>query len=114
MPSPTILPDSRRRDRRQFVPSALGNQTPIFCANCGADGGLVPEESCTFAFYLCNPCFATCGELTTFAVMPDEVFFEKLKQEQLASYGRYLTEPEVAAIVAADASPLATLIKEGR
>jgi hypothetical protein len=46
--------------------------------------------------------------------MPDEVFWETQRQEQLATHGRELSITEVVDIVAADASPLATLIKSGR
>jgi hypothetical protein len=46
--------------------------------------------------------------------MPDEVFFEQVRQEQLASHGRYLTDIELAAAVENDASsPLAKLLKQG-
>jgi hypothetical protein len=86
---------------------------PVFCANCGADGGSCPEENMTFMFYLCNKCAQTHGQIAGTMMMPDEVFFEKLKQEQMASYGRYLTQEELSAIVAADASPLATLLTQG-
>ncbi len=113
----TILPESRLRTvltpkgaRNRGV---MGFNVPIFCASCGAQGGEVPEENMTFAFWLCNPCFATYGELTNMMVLPDEVFWERLKQEQLEKYGRLLTHQELLDVVAADASPLATLIKEG-
>jgi hypothetical protein len=88
---------------------------PIFCANCGAEnGGLVPEENMTHVFWLCTPCFETHGEVAGTLVMPDEVFWQKVKEEQLEKYNRELSEAELVAVVAADASPLATLIKEGR
>jgi len=68
----------------------------------------------TFVFYLCPPCFADCGELTNTMVMPDELFWEKIKQEQIEQYGRFLPEAELSEVIAADASPLATLIKDRR
>jgi len=68
----------------------------------------------TFVFYLCPQCFADCGELTNTMVMPDEIFWEKIKQEQLEQYGRFLPEPELSEVIAADASPLASLIKDRR
>jgi len=65
-------------------------------------------------FYLCNKCAETHGAIAGVMLMPDEVFFEKIKQEQMATYGRYLSEQELRAVVEADASPLATLLKQGR
>lgn len=106
-----ILPDSRARETRNRIFTPGGAWIPIFCASCGKDGGSCPEENMTFIFYLCNDCFKKHGHLTGTMVMPDEVFWAKVKEEQMASFGRYLTELELAAVVEADASPLATLIK---
>lgn len=75
---------------------------------------MVPEENMTFAFWLCNDCFAKHGELTNTMVMPDEVFWAKVQEEQQESYGRALSTSELVAVVAADASPLATLLTERR
>lgn len=75
---------------------------------------MVPEENMTFAFWLCKKCETTCGEIAGTMMMPDEVFWQKMKQEQLETYGRFLTEQEVVQVIEADASPLATLIKERR
>jgi hypothetical protein len=109
-----ILPDSRAKETkgRIFTKSA-GTWVPVFCANCGVPGGSCPEENMTFMFYLCQKCNDTYGAIAGTMVMPDEVFFEKLKQEQLAAHGRYLTVPELVKVVQEDASPLATLIKSG-
>jgi len=109
-----LLPDSRARETKGRIFSVLGTWVPIFCANCGKEGGSCPEENMTFLFYLCPKCHETYGAIAGTMVMPDEVFFEKLKQEQLASYGRYLTEQELLTVVQEDASPLARLIKSGR
>lgn len=110
-----LLPECRQvKDHtpRNMVQSAMGMQVPIYCANCGKPGGHCPAENMTFFFYLCNPCFERYGHQTLLKWMPDQVFFEKMKLEQEASYGRYLTELEIAKVVEEDASPLATLIKE--
>jgi hypothetical protein len=109
-----VLPDSRLRESKGAIQSPLGMWVPIFCANCGTEGGAVPVENTTFAFWLCTPCAETHGHIAGTMMMPDEVFFELLKEEQLEAYGRFLTEQELADVVAADASPLATLLKEGR
>lgn len=112
-----ILPDSRLRDcgtPRHAVQGPMGWMVPIYCPNCGVKGGEVPQENMTFAFWMCDPCYAKFGHLTTMAVMPDEVFWEKIKQEQLSTFKRELSAEELQVIVDADASPLATLLKEGR
>lgn len=110
---PDILPDSRMQDRRQFVPGPGGNWVPIFCANCHREGGLVPEENMSFAFWLCNPCFAKCGELTIGLVMPDQVFWEEVKQAQLAKYGHIPTADEVI-VSLADTGSLESLLVRSR
>jgi hypothetical protein len=111
---PDLLPDSRAKNTTGRIFRGSQAWVPIFCANCGREAGLCPEENMTFLFYQCEPCARTYGAIAGTMSMPDEVFYEKLKQEQLASHGRYLTELELAAIVEADASPLATLIKQGQ
>lgn len=108
-----ILPDSRAKETKGRIFTPGGTWIPVFCANCGHHGGSCPEENMTFMFYLCNNCASTHGAIAGTMMMPDEVFFERLKQEQMASYGRYLTELELAKIVEEGASPLATLIKSG-
>lgn len=67
----------------------------------------------TFMFYLCNKCAETHGQIAGTMMMPDEVFFEKLRLEQLETHGHYLSEAELITIVQEDASPLATLLKSG-
>lgn len=108
-----VLPDCRMQDRRQFVPGPMGNWVPTFCANCGRQGPLVPEENMTFAFWLCNPCFATCGELTVGMVMPDEVFWEAVIQAQLAKYGRIPNAAEIIMLLA-DPGSLESLLARSR
>jgi hypothetical protein len=112
-----ILPDSRLTTivtPKGATPGPLGFMVPIYCASCGVEGGKVPEENMTFAFWLCQPCFAKHGEVTNTMVMPDEVFWAQVQEEQIESRGRLLSSAELLDVVAADSSPLATLIKEGR
>lgn len=85
---------------------------PIYCGNCHTPGGLVPEENCNFAFWLCRNCEGTWGQLAGTMSTPDEVFWEKVKQAQLETYGRELTELEVVEAVKDDANPLAKLAKD--
>lgn len=112
MNKPNVLPDSRSKNPVGAKCLNGAWMIPIYCANCGADGGFVTAEAVNFAFYLCNKCFEAYGEITNMYVMPDEVFWEKLRQEQLESHGHYLTELELAKVVEEDSSPLATLAKQ--
>lgn len=106
-----ILPDCRSRQVKTSNFGVLGNWVPVYCANCGASGGNVPEENMTFIFYLCNTCAETYGHIANTMMMPDEVFWSKLANEQLETYGRYLDEQEFIAEVE-KGSPLTSLLKE--
>ena len=108
-----ILPDSRARDPKDLIPSKVGYWTPLDCASCGNSGGMVPEENCNFAFWLCKDCFEKYGEIAGTLVVPDQVFWQKAKEEQLEKYGRLLDPVEIDVVAREDASPLATLIREG-
>lgn len=68
----------------------------------------------TFLFYQCYPCSETYGEIAGTMKMPDEIFFEKLKNAQLEEEGRFLNSQELAKVVEEGASPLATLLTQGR
>ena len=107
-----ILPDCRAKHLVTINKGVIGNWQPVFCANCGADGGMVPQENMTFLFYLCNGCAITYGNIAGTMLMPDEIFYERLKQEQLERYGRYLTLEEWAWISEDSAHPMWTLLKE--
>lgn len=45
-------------------------------------------------------------------VMPDEVWWSRIQDEQMEKYGRLLEPGDLLDIVEADSSPLATLIKQ--
>ena len=79
-----ILPDSRTRVVRGLTWHAgWGCMTvPIYCAHCAKQGGFVPEETCTFAFWLCDDCFASHGTITGTFVTPDEAFWSKLAADR--------------------------------
>ena len=112
------LPDSRLKDtskgekRMPFANICPMNWVPIFCANCGAAGGYVPEENCTFAFYLCNKCAEKWSPLAGTMAVPDELFWQKVKEAQIEKYGRELTALEINAALAEQESDLAKLAKE--
>jgi hypothetical protein len=108
---PDLLPDSRMKTPSAGVNRGrAGTWLPVFCANCGADGGLVPEENMTFCFYLCNTCAETHGQIAGMMLMPDEVFFAKVAEAQLERHGHYLTAEEWARLSATD--PLIRLVQE--
>lgn len=119
-----ILPDSRLRDRNKGVVrgtvEGFGciNWTPIYCADCGKFYGWVPTDNCDFVCWLCDTpnggCSAKHGAEYGLAFMPNEVFWEKVKWEQLEKHGRLLSPVEVQAIADSGCSPLATLIREGK
>jgi hypothetical protein len=107
-----IYPDSRAK-RPTNVQIHLGfNWVPIFSANYGADGGFVPEENCTFAFYLCDPCAHKMGPIHGSDMEPDAVFFDRVRNEQLEKYGRELSLPELAEAVKDEHSSLTKLTKD--
>ena len=107
-----ILPDCRSRQGHSINRGAAGTWVPVYCANCGCDGGMVPAEGMTFLFYLCNSCAETYGQIAGTMVMPDEVFYDKLAQEQLQRYGRYLTMEEWNQIAEDYSHPMWTLLRE--
>lgn len=112
--SQDILPDSRAKSGRGARLSVGGVfWIPIYCIHCGALGGSVPEENTTFVSWLCNKCAPAHGLKANEMAMPDEVFWEKVIQEQLGSKGRLLTPTELVREVETDASPLATLLRQG-
>jgi len=113
-----VLPDSRLKDkdkgntRLAFANLCPMNWVPIFCANCGAKGGFVPEENCTFAFYLCNDCAEKWSPLVGTMAVPDDIFWQKVREAQVEKYGRELSVQELAAALAEQESDLAKLAKE--
>jgi hypothetical protein len=107
-----VLPDSRARITRGVVGVRGTNYIPIYCANCGTPGGGVSAENCTFAFWLCDPCFEKWGHIAGTYAVPDEVFWEKVKNAQLETYGHILDLNEIAKEAANPESIIAKLIRE--
>jgi hypothetical protein len=88
----TLLQDSRARETRAGVYRAGRWHVPVFCGSCGKDDGqMVPEDACDFAFYLCEPCAETYGALDGVEMIPDEVWFARIRDAQLEEYGRELS-----------------------
>ena len=60
------LPDCRlkvRRDKTVPLRDRLGfsERERVFCANCGANGGLISKDWAAHVFYLCDLCVGSCG-----------------------------------------------------
>lgn len=109
---PDLLPDCRSSQAPQIYRGVAGTWQPVFCANCGGPGGMVPAEGMTFLFYLCNVCATTYGEIAGTMMMPDEVFFEKLAQAQMEYAGRYLTLEEWGKVGEDASHPLWPLLRD--
>jgi hypothetical protein len=91
-----LLPDSRTRERKGGHSRAGVWWVPVYCAMCGRSYGYVPEENCTFACWLCDPCAETYGPLFGTLLMPDEVMARKIHEAMLEKYGRVLSRQELA------------------
>ena len=95
----SILPSSVARDIKGDVYRNGVKWIPIYCANCGCDGGYVPEPSKDFAFFLCDEnqknCAAAWSPLVDHMIVPQEKFWEVARQEQLERLGREMTPVEV-------------------
>ncbi len=84
MSDPHILPDSRSKSRRGAKLTRLGWMIPAFCANCGAEHGMVLERDITHCFVLCNKCEAW-GNIAHFYKEPDHVYRERVAAEIAAA-----------------------------
>ena len=77
-----ILPDSRPERPKGAKQINATWWMPIYCANCGHDGGLVPEDNMTFAFYLCQSCADTWGPIAHTYMEPDAVFWRRVAEDR--------------------------------
>jgi hypothetical protein len=114
-----LLPDCRLKSpkhvmRGYFPGVGVINWVPVYCANCGKLGKMCPEENMTFMFWMCDPCYEKCGNITGAMMVPDEVYFEKVKQAQLEKYGRILSPPEIVNELSDESSMLSKLAKDRR
>lgn len=123
-PSDIIIPDDTHKMTNHVLPNSvpreikgftMRNGIPwinIFCANCGCDGGQIPEDTKDFAFYLCVACGEKWAPLAGTYLVPDEVFWEKVKQVQLDEYGRILQDYEIIEALKDGNHVLSKLVKE--
>jgi hypothetical protein len=112
-----VLPSSRAKESKGVVRATLSrtpsmNWVPIFCANCGKSGGFVPEENCSFACYLCDPCAEVHGEAFGHLMVPDEVFWSRVAEEQLNRYRRILTPEEFQVLAESTWGAMSKLLRE--
>lgn len=107
-----LLPNSVPTVTRKVVMRAGVPWVPIYCANCGCDGGWIPEDAKDFAFYLCEPCGEKWAPLAGTMMVPDEVFWAKVKDAQIEKYGRELQDIEIIEELKDGESMLSKLAKE--
>lgn len=108
-----LLPDSRTREIKTIFRGGVPHER-LYCANCHHEGPLVVSDSSyrSFAFYLCNGCADKHGKIDGYYMVPDEVFAEQMKQEQIEKYGRILTPNELDDVLNDPHSTLAKLAKD--
>jgi hypothetical protein len=112
-----VLPNciAKRSEKIVFGPNGT-KWIPLFCANCGTDGGLVMETDWdrvkNFAFYLCQPCADKWAPLANTGLAPDEVFWRKVRSAQIEAFGRELSDQEIIEALKDDESIIAKLVKD--
>lgn len=77
------------------------NMQPIFCWNCGANGGYVPEDvaNCPWASYICDDCAVGLAPILAgngYYIDPMESFWAKVNAAQMEADGRILAPSEIA------------------
>ncbi|HWW84183.1 MAG TPA: hypothetical protein VNZ26_11300 [Vicinamibacterales bacterium] len=112
-----ILPNCiAARSERTIVWANGMKWIPIFCANCGTDGGQVLEtdweRAKNFAFYLCDPCAEKWSPLAGMALSPDEAFWQKIREAQIENFGRELSNVELVEALKDDEHVLTKLCKD--
>ena len=84
-----LYPSSIPKVTRGLIYHLGINWKPIYCANCGVDAGLIPEDA-TCAFSLCDDCGQVHGVPPGMMQLPDEAHWSKVNDAQLEKYGRVL------------------------
>lgn len=111
-----VLPNCICKNIKNVVfkqgPNGLEAWIPLSCANCPAEGGYVRQQDHDYAFYLCNKCVEKWGVPAGCVAVPDEVFWEKVKQAQLEELGREMTAEEVIEALKDDNHFLSKLVKD--
>lgn len=112
--SAVILPECRTKvaTRGKFMHGTWC--VPMYCGHCHVEGPMVPANA-TFTFWLCGPELNNCerhGEIYGLMAVPDEIFFGRVRDEMVASYGRVLTETEMLEELRNPNSKLSILARE--
>jgi hypothetical protein len=108
-----ILPNSRAKESKNILLIDGINYVPVYCANCGKQQGMVPENHISHVFALCDRgCAGKYGDLAHSYVDPDEIFRRQATEEQLTKFGRLLTAEEVTLELEKRESLLAALAKD--
>lgn len=109
------LPSGLARERRGVKMIGGKPFVPLYCINCGADGGLVDEAGVAAMMdhaYICEPCADKWGELFGASPIPDEIFWGKLRAAQMEKYGRMLTDFELVEALKDEHSMISKLARE--
>ena len=116
MSTPNILPNCLLKTPKVDIGLSGRGVTwfYLYCANCGKDGGRVQDThlSDQFAFYLCNYCAETYGAIDGTYMVPDEVFWQKVKDAQMEEFGRELSVDEIVEALKDGSHMLTKLAKE--
>lgn len=111
-----ILPNCIAARSSRTVRMGCRELIPIFCANCGADGGAILqtdfERVKNWAFYLCDPCAEKWSPLVDQAIVPDELFWSAVREASVELYGRELAIEEQVEVLKDENAPLTRLAKD--
>lgn len=80
------MPDCRLTGHnrvRQTVYLGRMEMEKVYCANCGADGGLCTAEWTPHIFYICTPCARKLGPVANLMEIPEEVVRGKQVKPEL-------------------------------
>ena len=123
MANENILPSSLMKNptgvvRHKFSIGAFEfskNFAPLYCGCCGKDSGTfvqLDDLGPNFAFYQCQACLDKYGSIDGTYAIPDEVFWQRVKEAQLEKYGRELTPAEITEALKDEHHPLSLLAKD--
>jgi hypothetical protein len=110
-----LLPNCLTKQPKIDYQRGGGTWFYLFCANCGAEGGRVLDTylPAQYAFYLCNYCAETYGEVAGCTKTPDDVFFAKVQAAMEERYGHVLNEQEILRELGDKSSVISQLEREG-
>jgi len=112
--APEILPICTTREVRGRVYSEGKCWIPLYCMVCGVQHGYRDEPDRPdpgYVGYLCDACAEKWSPLVGTMLVPDEVFAERARQEQLESHGRELTPREMVEVLSDGSSSLSKLLR---